>query len=157
SMLLLIASSGLLLGQTTLGKGDGEVDRLLQKGTAALRAGKAEEALALANRVFTVAPHESRAHLLRGSVYATQRRHQEAIADFTACLQFDPKLAEAWQRRGEEHFKCAEIEASLRDFDQFLQLRPSARPGHWQRGISLYYAGKFKEGAEQFQAGERVF
>lgn len=73
------------------------------------------------------------------------------------CLQFDPKLAEAWQRRGEEHFKCAEIEASLRDFDQFLQLRPQARPGHWQRGISLYYAGKFKEGAEQFQAGERVF
>ena len=47
-----------------------------------------------------------RGQLLRGSVYAAQRRHQEAIADFDVCLQFNPKLAEAWQRRGEEHFKA---------------------------------------------------
>src|SRR5207245_2257406 len=65
--------------------------------------------------------------------------------------------ADAWQRRGEEHFKLANIDRSLSDFDKFLELRPDARPGHWQRGISLYYAGKFKEGAEQFKAGDKVF
>lgn len=156
-MLILTALFGSLLGQTTPGKDDGEPNQLIQQGMAALRTGKVEEALALANRVLTVAPREPRGFLLRGSVCAAQRRHQEAIADFDVCLQLDPRCAEAWQRRGEEHFKCAEIEASLRDFDQFLQLRPNARPGHWQRGISLYYAGRFKEGAEQFQAGERAF
>jgi lipoprotein NlpI len=157
SVLILIALSGLLLGQNTPAKDDAEADRLIQEATFALRAGKAEEALGLANRVVTVAPREPRAYLLRGSVYAAQRRHQEAIADFDVCIRLDPKFAEAWQRRGEEHFKRTEIEASLLDFDEFLKLRPTARPGHWQRGISLYYGGKFKEGAEQFLAGERVF
>jgi tetratricopeptide (TPR) repeat protein len=126
SMLILTALSGLMLGQATAGKDDGEAHRLIQKGTAALRAGKMEEAPTLANQVVIVAPREPRAYLLRGSVHAAQRRHQEAIADFDVCLRFDPKLAEAWQRRGEEHFKCAEIETSLRDFDQFLQALPKS-------------------------------
>jgi lipoprotein NlpI len=156
SILLLTALSGLLPGITPV-EDDREPEALIQKGTAALRAGKLEEAMALAKQAVTVAPREPRAYLLRGSIHAAQRRQRQAIADFDECLQLNPEFADAWQRRGEEHFKLAEIEPSLNDFNKFLKLRPGARPGHWQRGISLYYAGKFKEGAEQFKAGESVF
>jgi lipoprotein NlpI len=132
-------------------------EALIRKGTAALRAGKLDEALGLAKQAVAVAPHQPRAYLLRGSVHAAQRHYTEAIADFDTCIQLDPAFAEAWQRRGEEHFKLAEIDQSLDDFAKFLELRPEARPGHWQRGISLYYARRFKQGAEQFKAGELVF
>src|SRR5262249_21028907 len=53
--------------------------------------------------------------------------------------------------------KLGKITESLADFDKFLELRPEERPGHWQRGIALYYAGKFEEGARQFKAGDKVF
>jgi lipoprotein NlpI len=155
SILILTALSLVVPGDSTSGEED--AGPLIQKGTAALRAGKVEEALALAEKAVSAAPHEPRAYLLRGSVHAAQRRHRNAIADFDTCLQLNPEFADAWQRRGEEQFKLAEIEPSLKDFDKFLELRPEARPGHWQRGISLYYARKFKEGAEQFKAGEKVF
>lgn len=151
AILLLTALSGPLPGDNA------DPEPLLRQGTASLRAGKIDEALALAQQAVTLAPQNPRVYLFRGSVQAAQRRHAEAIADFDQCLQLNPALAEAWQRRGEEHFKRAEIDQSLNDFDKFLQLRPDARPGHWQRGISLYYARKFQEGAEQFQAGEKVF
>ena len=156
-ILILTAVSALLPGQTRAGQNNDELEPLLRKGTAALRAGKVEEALALAKQAVAVAPGDSRVYLFRGSVQAVQRRHAEAIADFDKCLQLDPAFADAWQRRGEEHFKLAEIDQSLNDFDKFLELRPNERPGHWQRGISLYYAGKFKEGADQFKAGDKVF
>ena len=34
---------------------------------------------------------------------------------------------------------------------------PSSFPSHWRRGIALYYAGRYKDGAEQFDAGQKDF
>ncbi|SRR5579871_6451910 len=155
--ILILATASMLPGQSTPGQNHEELETLLRKGMTVLRAGQVDEALVLAKQAVAIAPREPRAYLLRGSILAVQRHPAEAIKDFDQCLQLDPALADAWQHRGEEHFKLAEIDASLNDFDKFLELRPSARPGHWQRGIALYYAGKFQAGAEQFKAGERVF
>ncbi len=103
--LLLTALTVLLPGKTPTGQASEEPEALIRKGTAALRAGKIEEALDLAKQAVAIAPREPRVYLLRGSVQAAQRRHTEAIADFDKCLQLDPAFADAWQRRGEEHFK----------------------------------------------------
>jgi lipoprotein NlpI len=37
------------------------------------------------------------------------------------------------------------------DFDKYGELNPSAKSRQWERGIALYYAGKFAEGAKQFE------
>ena len=42
------------------------------------------------------------------------------------------------------------------DFDTFLRLVPNQKPFHWQRGIALYYAGRFAEGKRQFDSGRRL-
>jgi lipoprotein NlpI len=158
-MLVILTAVSMLLASVIgpIRENEDDAESLIGKGMAALRGDRVEEAFALAKQAVGVAPRDPRAYLLRGSVYAARHRREEAIADFDTCLQLDPALADAWQRRGEEHFKRAEIDQSLVDFDKFLELRPEARPGHWQRGISLYYAGKFKEGADQFKAGDKVF
>src|SRR5262249_3915730 len=33
---------------------------------------------------------------------------------------------------------------------------PGEKPGHWRRGIALYYTGQFKEGVEQFEIHQTV-
>ena len=45
---------------------------------------------------------------------------------------------------------------SVSDFDRYLKLAPGKANGHWQRGITLYYAGKYEEGKKQFEGYEKV-
>ena len=58
---------------------------------------------------------------------------------------------EAYYLRGRENFKAGSIDASLADFDKYVKLRPDLESRQWERGISDYYAGKFKKGAKQFE------
>ncbi len=40
----------------------------------------------------------------------------------------------------------------MADYDRQISLAPDSGPGHWQRGIACYYAGKYADGAKQFAA-----
>jgi lipoprotein NlpI len=71
-------------------------------------------------------------------------------------LSQDPIDAEGYNRRGAEHFKMGHIQQSLDDFDRAIQLDPAQAPYHWQRGISLYYAGRYDEGRKQFELHQTV-
>jgi len=52
--------------------------------------------------------------------------------------------------QGEEAFKNAQVDESIRFFDEAIDSGyPAARL--WQRGISLYYADRFQEGSKQFR------
>jgi lipoprotein NlpI len=48
-------------------------------------------------------------------------------------------------------FFDAKPKESVEAFDALLKLEPQAKPELWQRGLSLYYAGDFKGGREQFE------
>jgi lipoprotein NlpI len=58
---------------------------------------------------------------------------------------------EIFQRRGSERFKLGQIDASIADFDKYIGSRPEAERSHWQRGIAYYYAGRYADGARQFE------
>lgn len=58
--------------------------------------------------------------------------------------------------RGSEAFKQGKIEESIKDFDKAIELEPRLAPHHWQRGISLYYAGKFDACRKQFEIHKTV-
>lgn len=94
----------------------------------------------------------------------TQERFQQVIE----LLRDDPAsageealvagqlLAAAHQRRGEQHFQNGRIQECLADFNRVVALSPEQAPHHWQRGIALYYAGLFAEGAAQFELHRTV-
>ena len=44
-----------------------------------------------------------------------------------------------------------DVEGSVRDFDAVLALDARQAPFLWQRGLSLYYLGRFEDGARQFR------
>jgi len=113
-------------------------------------------AIALATKLTQAEPKQPSAWFLRAQLLAAQRDHAKAAADYSEVLKLDPKSANAWQARGEAHFKLGKIAESIADFDKFLELVPAQKPHHWQRGISLYYAARFKDGKEQFEIHQTV-
>ncbi|MEO0447714.1 MAG: hypothetical protein AAF191_16710 [Verrucomicrobiota bacterium] len=64
--------------------------------------------------------------------------------------------ASAYQRMGETHFQNGRISSSIECFDEVIALFPEQGPQHWQRGISLYYANRFEDGANQFLSHQTV-
>jgi lipoprotein NlpI len=57
---------------------------------------------------------------------------------------------------GVESFYAAKPKESVAAFDQLIKLQPEAKPQLWQRGLSLYYTGQFKEGRDQFEVHQTV-
>src|SRR5438309_431292 len=48
------------------------------------------------------------------------------------------------------------VKESAADFDKFLELSPDQAPKLWQRGISLYYAGRYEDGQRQFELHQTI-
>ncbi|HEX5498295.1 MAG TPA: tetratricopeptide repeat protein, partial [Thermomicrobiales bacterium] len=63
----------------------------------------------------------------------------------------DPRHADAYDHRGSEQFKLGRVAESIADFDKAVELDPARERGHWKRGISYYYAGKYRLGRKQFE------
>ncbi len=57
---------------------------------------------------------------------------------------------------GVELFYAGKAKESVTAFDKLIKLQPDVKPQLWQRGLSLYYAEKYKEGREQFEVHQTV-
>jgi lipoprotein NlpI len=123
----------------------------LRDAAAAAKAGKTEEAIALATKAIALDPKNADALRLRAGLYEATENYKDAIADLTQLIALDAKDAASYRRRGLVHFQLGKIDESIRDFDRFIELRPDAKASHWQRGISYYYAGRYDEGRQQFE------
>jgi lipoprotein NlpI len=53
-------------------------------------------------------------------------------------------------------FRSGRIAESVVGFDTLAQLLPDRAPGLWQRGIALYYAGRYKDCRAQFESHRTV-
>lgn len=71
-------------------------------------------------------------------------------------LQLAAQTAGEWNRIGEDRFRAGDPWGSVAAFDQVIALRPDYAPQHWQRGISLYYAGRFDDCRKQFELHRTV-
>jgi len=134
-----------------------QANDFVRKARAALRKGDSAAALEAAQKAVEADPKSAEAIDLRGQAYSAQRKHTEAIKDFEAALALDSSYLLAQNHRGAARFKLGMIQESLDDFNAYLKVYPKEEPGHWQRGISFYYAGKYPEGAKQFYDGRVVF
>lgn len=58
--------------------------------------------------------------------------------------------------RAVDEFERGRIESSVAAFDELVKVAPRAMPQLWQRGIALYYAGRFDDCRKQFEAHRTV-
>ena len=129
---------------------------LLKQAKTAYTQGRHAEALSLASKAIEKAPTNAAGYFVRGSIFAETHESEKALIDFDYAVKLDPRMADAWQHRGVEHFKLGHIKESIADFDRFIALRPESAPYHWQRGIACYYADRFEEGRKQFEIHQTV-
>jgi lipoprotein NlpI len=66
------------------------------------------------------------------------------------------KQAAELEFSGSEHFRAGRFAESVADFDAEIRLQPRGAPWHWKRGISLYYLGRYADGAKQFEGYQTV-
>lgn len=133
-----------------------ETALLVSQARTAFRAGESDKAVKLAEQAIAQEPKNPRLRLFAGSLHATLRQYQKALAQFDKAVELDPKSAQAYDLRGAEHFKLGNIKQSIADFDQAIELDPRRKPGHWQRGIAYYYAGQYDAGRKQFEGYQTV-
>ena len=128
---------------------DAAVRKLAGEVRTAYSAGQNDKALKLAAKLVETAPKDPLTHMLRGNLHSALRMHAKAVKDFSKVIEMKPPqgiLADAYQERGESHFKLAKAKESVADFDEYLKLNPRRDPHHWMRGISYYYTKEFKKG-----------
>jgi lipoprotein NlpI len=58
--------------------------------------------------------------------------------------------------RAIDDFLAGRITESVNGFDQVVKLAPDAAPQLWQRGIALYYAGRYRDCRAQFESHRTV-
>lgn len=68
----------------------------------------------------------------------------------------DSKDYKFYVNRGMGRFKQGKVGDSIEDFDKAIVLNPRVKPFMWQRGLSLYYADRFEDGAKQFREDVEV-
>jgi lipoprotein NlpI len=79
-----------------------------------------------------------------------------ALPLLTLCASAQEPTPRQLFTTGVESFYGAKPKESVAAFDQLIKLQPDAKPQLWQRGLSLYYTGQFKEGREQFEVHQTV-
>ncbi len=58
--------------------------------------------------------------------------------------------------RAVAHFEAGRVVQSAEEFDRLAKARPEIAPELWQRGIALYYAGRYDDCRKQFELHRTV-
>jgi lipoprotein NlpI len=130
---------------------EAEVKTLVDQAREAVVQGKTDKAIESLAKAIEVTPDDIDLFVARGDLYASVRRHTEAVTDFDRALKARPNSGSLLFRRGAARFKAGNVTGSIEDWDRQIKLEPRAEKSHWQRGIAYYYAGEFKKGQRQFE------
>jgi len=152
----LLAAVAILAGFAAPASAAESTEELLRAAAQAYRKGDADEALRLANRAVEADPRSVDCWLTLAALRDARREFDQAVDCYSRAIDLAPDTTLAWQRRGEDCFRLARFKESVADFDKVIRLAPERAPGHWQLGISLYYAGEFERGARQFELHRTV-
>lgn len=101
-------------------------------------------------------PKGAREALARAVAHERAERYEQAEAAYTRAIEAGAASYEIFNRRGMARFRLADIDGSIEDFDRAIEMEPRYEPYHWQRGISYYYAERFRDGRLQFESHQTV-
>ncbi|MEZ6106260.1 MAG: hypothetical protein R3B96_09140 [Pirellulaceae bacterium] len=81
---------------------------------------------------------------------AGEERFEDAEKRLTQLLERFPNESQLYYHRGRVRYCLGEFAGSVSDFDAYYEAVPAVRSRQWERGISLYFAERFRDGAAQF-------
>ncbi|MFN0069333.1 MAG: tetratricopeptide repeat protein, partial [Limisphaerales bacterium] len=129
---------------------------LLDKAREAAGKGLQKRALELADEAVAAAPDDLPPRIFRAGLHLQNARLPEAVVDLNRLIEIQPDRPDWWQTRGETRFRVGDPTGAVADFDEVIRLRPQSAPKHWQRGIALFYEGRYADGRDQFALHRQV-
>lgn len=76
---------------------------------------------------------------------------EATIASATKQIAAVPRDGYSYSIRGDARFFLAQFAEAVSDYDETVKIDPTLDASHWRRGIALFYAGRFEDGAKQFE------
>lgn len=120
---------------------------------AAYRAGRADEALQLAERALRDDPRNPQLRFLRGVILAERRRDDEAVAVFRGLVDDFPELAEPYNNLAVIHARRGDWDAARQTLEQAIRAVPSYPLAHENLGdVYLQLAARAYEQAGRLDA-----
>lgn len=81
---------------------------------------------------------------------AEEGRHEDAIRDYTLCINLDPNDADAYYNRGICYNQSKQYEQSIKDYDKVIELNPHHTLAHNNRGNSYVSLGKIEQALQDY-------
>lgn len=75
---------------------------------------------------------------------------------FSEAIRIDPKLVEAFMRRGSMRGEMGDLDAAIRDFDEVIRLQPGYSPAHYNRGVARQFMGNFDAAIVDYNEAIRI-
>ncbi len=144
------------LGLAMAGAAVGTETNRVASAMEAFRSGRNQEALRIVELGIKEQPKETRLYNVRAQIHQLTGQFEAAERDLTEAIGIEGNSGWLYQERAQLRFRLGRVEASVADFDRANELAPRMAPQNWQRGIALYYAGRFADGRRQFELHKTV-
>ena len=112
--------------------------------------GKPAEALAAHNRAIELEPQRHALYWERGVTYQQLKDYDAAIKDFEACLERNRRFANAHLGLGECYRLKGDLQKSLSELNQAIDLKPDSDWFHRERGNTYRAMGEQEKAEADF-------
>lgn len=82
--------------------------------------------------------------------------YEQAVEASTKMYELGVRNIPFLMDHGTRCFAAGKMDKAVEVYDEAIRLRPSIEPQLWQRGLALYYADRFDDGAKQFETHQTV-
>jgi Tfp pilus assembly protein PilF len=120
------------------------------QGQVLARSGKADEAMAQFEKALAIDPYNVQALSGRGLIHQGEKRHAEAIEDFTAVHGLVPQRADPLVARATSYLALDKIKDAATDLDEAVQSEPTNGHAWSMRGLVYERLGDRKQAAASY-------
>ncbi|MEQ1906273.1 MAG: tetratricopeptide repeat protein [Pirellulaceae bacterium] len=95
-------------------------------------------------------------HVTKATGAWSAGRYLEAFESASKVCELKPDDIRFQLLLGDISFAAGKIDESIAAYDAAIRIEPDIEPRLWQRGLALFYAGRFADGVQQFETHQTV-
>jgi tetratricopeptide (TPR) repeat protein len=95
-------------------------------------------------------PHDPQAYFNRGNIYYVSGDFDQALANYSAAINYKSDHIEALVNRGVVYAYCEQYEKGFADFEQAVRIDPSCEAAHYNMGFFKANMGNYMGSVEHY-------